>query len=82
MGIEYRRASAKTIEMPRTSAHLLSDHDRERSQGGTSDARDGEQLNKPSQVVAPPDNVGLFFEDGVNVEEVTGWKKNMMNETG
>lgn len=55
-----------------TTAHLLSDHDSERGEGGTTDARNSEQLEEAGDVVALPNDGLLNLDLRVDVEEIPG----------
>ena len=53
------------------AAHLLGNHDGERSQSSTSHTRDGEKLYKTGQVGALANDCGFFDQLSMNVVKVT-----------
>ena len=63
------------------TAHLLSQHDGERSASRTSDTGNREQFDEASYVVALADDVGLFLDLSVDVVEITGGLERSISET-
>lgn len=53
------------------TAHLLSNHDCERSQGGPTDSWDSEELDEAGEDVVIADNLVLNLNLGVNVVQIT-----------
>jgi hypothetical protein len=63
-----------------TSAHLLSNHDSKRCEGGTTNSRDGEELGETREVVAVSNDLVLDFELCVDVVHVTGSLKGVVSK--
>lgn len=62
------------------AAHLLSNHDRPRSQSCATDSRDGEELAKTLDKARPANDVALDFDLGVDVVQIASGLEGMVAE--
>ena len=63
------------------TAHLLSQHDRERSASCTSDTGNREELNEAGDIVALANDIGLLLNLGVDVVKITSRLEGGISET-